>query len=112
MDEKERILLENFSEYSELAGLALKSKKYNSAATLYFKAICAAADLFILKKEGQVPSSHTQRFRIVQEKYTAIYDILDKDFPFYQDSYTKRLDAESVEVLKEDAEQLKRMLEI
>ena len=102
---------ENLKEYSELSEEALQNRKYNSAATLYFKAICAAVDLFILKKEKFVPSSHTHRFRIVQEKYPEIYDILDKDFPFYQDSYTKKISKESVEILKEDAERIKEMAE-
>ena len=41
MEEKERILQENFREYFELAEHAFNSKKYNSAVTLFFKAICA-----------------------------------------------------------------------
>ena len=58
-----------------------------------------------------MPSSHTNRFRIAQEKYPEIYDILDKDFPFYQDSYTKKMNKEAAEVLKEDAERIKKMAE-
>ena len=111
MEEKERILKENLNEYIELAEQAFKTKKYNSAVTLFFKAVSAAVDLFILKKEGFVPSSHTHRFRIVQEKYPQIYDVLDKDFPFYQDSYTKRMDKEAAEVLKEDAQRVKKISE-
>lgn len=111
MAEKELILEENLDEYSELAEQAFKTKKYNSAVTLFFKAISAGVDLFILRKEGIVPSSHTNRFRIAQEKYPEIYDILDKDFPFYQDSYTKKMNKEAAEVLKEDAERIKKMAE-
>ena len=83
MESKENILTSNFEEYFSEAQKALKSKKYNSAVTLFFKAISAGADLFILKKEGFVPSSHTNRFRVLQGKYNVVYDILDKDFPFY-----------------------------
>lgn len=108
---KQDILRENFVEYFELAEQVFKAKKYNSAATLFFKAICTAVDLFILKKEGFVPSSHSHRFRIAQEKYPEIYWFLDKDFPFYQDSYTKRMNSEAVEVLKEDAQRIKKMAE-
>ena len=111
MAEKELILEENLDEYSELAEQAFKTKKYNSAVTLFFKAISAGVDLFILRKEGIVPSSHTNRFRIAQEKYPEIYDILDKDFPFYQDSYTQKMNKEAAEVLKEDAERIKKMAE-
>ncbi len=111
MEEKERILQENVDEYFDFASYAFKSGKYNSATTLFFKAICAAADLFIFKKEGIAPSSHTSRFRIAEERYPELYDILDKDFPFYQDSYTKKMDKEAVEVLREDAQRIKKMLE-
>jgi len=95
--------------------LSLQSRhlrqRNNSAVTLFFKAISAGVDLFILRKEGIVPSSHTNRFRIAQEKYPEIYDILDKDFPFYQDSYTQKMNKEAAEVLKEDAERIKKMAE-
>ena len=110
MEEKERILQENYQEYFELGEQAFQSGKYNSAVTLFFKAISAAADLFLFKREGSVPSSHGNRFRIAQQKYPVVYDILDKDFPFYQDSYTNRMDREAAEVLREDAQRLKEMV--
>lgn len=100
---KLKILEENLSEYLEQATQASQRKKYNAAATLFFKAICAAIDLYLLKTKNIVPSSHTERFRIVQQEYPEIYEILDKDFPFYQDSYTKKMNKEIVEVLQEDA---------
>ncbi|MEK6901665.1 MAG: hypothetical protein AABX37_04940 [Nanoarchaeota archaeon] len=109
MDSRERILRENVTEYLEYAERALQEKKYNSAVTLFFKAICAAADLFLLLKEGLVPSSHTHRFRIMEEKYKEIYTILDKDFPFYQDSYTQKMNQEAAEVLQEDAHRITKM---
>lgn len=112
MTEKEQILLENLREYLDSAEQAFRAKKYNTAVTLFFKAICAATDIFILKNEGLVPSSHTSRFRVVQEKYPELYDILDKDFPFYQDSYTKKMSNEAVEMLREDAQRIKKMSEI
>lgn len=111
MEGKETILRENIKEYLELGEKALKDKKYNSAVTLFFKAISAGVDLYILKKEGLVPSSHTHRFRIVEERYSELYEILDKDFPFYQDSYTNKMSKEAAEVLKEDAERIKKMAE-
>ena len=107
--EKEQILQENLQEYLDLGQQAYTKKKYNSAVTLLFKAISAAADLFLLKKEGSAPSSHSHRFRILKEKYPEVHNILDKDFPFYQDSYTKRMTQEAAEVLKEDAQRLQEM---
>ncbi len=110
MNEKEEILRENMEEYTQSANKAYKEEKYNTAVTLFFKAIAAASDLYILKKEGRAPSSHQQRFRIAQEKHPKIYNILDKDFSFYQDSYSKRMNKEAAEVLKEDAQEITKAI--
>ncbi len=112
MSEKEKILRENIEEYYNLGLIAFDGKQFNSATTLFFKALAALTDLFILKKEGNMPSSHQKRFRIVKEKYPKIYYILDKDFPFYQDSYTNKMDYETAKILKDDVEKLKKELNI
>ena len=109
MDERGKILLDNFNEYFQLGLRALNEAKFNSATTLFFTAIIALCDLIILQKEGRIPSSHSDRFRTAEEKYLEIYAILDRDFPFYQDSYTKKMDKESAELLKYDIEKLKKI---
>ena len=111
MDERQKILTNNFEEYFQLGLRAFNEQKYNSATTLFFKAIVALCDLFLLKKQGRIPSSHSDRFRTIEENYLEIYKILDRDFPFYQDSYTKKLDKESAELLKDDIEKIKKILE-
>lgn len=111
MDERELILRENFKEYVDYAEQALREKKFNPAVTLFFKAICAGVDLFLFMQTGEVPSSHTHRFRITQEKYPLIYKLLDRDFPFYQNSYTHRMNKEAVEVMRDDAYTIKTMVE-
>jgi hypothetical protein len=109
MDEKEKILHENYEEYYSLGLEAYQKEKYNSATTLFFKAIVTLCDLFIYKKEKILPSSHTNRFRIL-EKYKDIYLIVDRDFPFYQDSYLNKMDKDTAELLKDDIEELNRLL--
>jgi len=109
MDYREKILLDNLQEYLEQAELAYTGNKYNTAATLFFKAICAAADLYLFRKAGLVPSSHTHRFNLAQEKYPHLYGILEKDFSFYQDSYTRKINKEAVEVLRDDAYRIKEL---
>ena len=111
MDEREKILVNNFEEYFQLGLRAFNEQKYNSATTLFFKAIVALCDLFLLKKEGRIPSSHSDRFRTIEQKYKELYQILDRDFPFYQDSYTKKMDKESAELLKDDIGKIKKMLD-
>lgn len=112
MDEKRKILIENFNEYFDLAEDAFRKGKYNSATTLFFKAIIALCDLYILEKEGFVPSSHSNRFRTLEQKFPNIYKIVDRDFPFYQHSYTKKVDKESAKLLREDAESIKKKIGI
>ncbi|MBS3113658.1 hypothetical protein J4448_01020 [Candidatus Woesearchaeota archaeon] len=111
MDDREKILRDNFDEYFHLALKVFDEQKYNSATTLFFKAIVALCDLFLLKRESRVPSSHSDRFRTIEEKYPELYKILDRDFPFYQDSYTKKMDKESAGLLKDDIGKIKKILE-
>ena len=111
-EELKEILKENAMEYFKNGVEAEKKKEYNSAVTLFFNTISSLADLFILIKEGKMPGNHTERFRIMQTKYPDIYKILDKNFPFYQDSYRLRLNKETNNLLKNDAEKLFKMLDI
>ena len=83
MHPTEQILLENTKEYTEFALGAFQQGKFNSATTLYFKALVALCDLYLFRKEGIIPSSHSQRFKILEEKYPLLYQIVDRDFPFY-----------------------------
>jgi len=101
MDE-EIILTDNVKEFMHGARKALEDKEYNSAVTLYFKAIAVLIDLFILRKEGFIPSNHNERFRLLEKKYPFLYAILDKDFPIYQQSYRLKLTKDYAEVLAND----------
>lgn len=87
MDESENVLINNAKEYWKNALFAEKNKEFNTSVTLFFKTLSALSDVFILRNEGYLPSSHSNRFRILDTKYSDIYGIMDKDFPFYQDSY-------------------------
>src|SRR3989344_1209335 len=66
----------------------------------------------IFINEGKVPSNHVERFRILELKYYEIYKIIDKDFPFYQDSYRTRLTREVSLMLKNDAKKLSEIIGI
>jgi len=111
-EELKEILTKNAKEYYKNALETEKKQEYNSSVTLFFKAISALADLFILIKEGKMPSNHTERFRILELRYKDIYKIIDKDFPFYQDSYMSRLNKETSAMLKEDAKKIFKTLGI
>lgn len=102
--EKAGILVKTAKEYFNSAEDEFSKKRYNSAVVLYFKSLVALVDLFILQKTGDTPSSHNERFRITQENFPEVYDLLDKDFPFYQNSYFQIMSKELAEVVKNDAE--------
>jgi HEPN domain-containing protein len=101
--EKKEILIQTAKEYFNFAEEGLKKGNYNSCVVLYFKSLVALIDLYILRETGNTPSSHTERFRIVQKNFKEIYNILDKDFPFYQESYIQKMSKELAGVIKEDA---------
>ena len=110
--EREVILENNAREYFNSGEEDLKKKRYNSAVVLFFKCLIALADLYLLKKTGEVPSSHTNRFRTLQEKFPSEYNLVDKDFPFYQDSYVQLMTKELAEVIKDDAKIMAEKAEI
>jgi len=109
---EERFLRENIKEFLLKAKESKSDRAYNSAVTLFFKAIAVAIDLFLLKKEGFIPSNHAKRFRILEEKYDLLYKILDKDFSIYQRSYKLRLTKEYAEVLENDLREVIRFTKI
>ena len=112
MEQIRDILLQNAKEYYFNAIAAEKKGQYNSAVTLFFKAISALCDLYILMNMGRTPTNHTDRFRILENDYPSLYRIIDKNFPHYQDSYTARLTKEVSDMLKEDARRLFEILKI
>src|SRR3989338_723490 len=107
--EQEKILLQNIQEFILEGKKAKDGWAFNSATTLFFKALAISVDLFILKKEGFIPSNHTERFRVLKEKYIEMYRIMDKDFPLYQDSYRLKMNKQLVEVLEHDVQKVTQM---
>lgn len=110
MDNKEKVLRENIKEYYEEGLNAFNKGRYNTATTLFFKVIVAACDLLIFLKEKITPSSHNNRFRILEDKYPEIYKIADRDFPFYQNSYNNKMSKEEAKLLKDDCEKLQKII--
>ena len=107
MNETKKQILENTArEYFYAGEDELKKERHNSAVVLFFKSLVAFVDLYILEKTGDTPSSHTERFRIVQSKFKEIYNVLDKDFPFYQDSYVHIMTKELAEVIRDDSKNM------
>ena len=105
----EDALIQNIKEYMKNA-LESKSKgEHNTAVTLFFKAMAAICDLYLLKKDRFLPSSHVHRFRVLESKYPEIYRIIDKNFSLYQDSYKLRMDFNASGVMEKDVRKLSKI---
>ena len=111
-NEKFEILEKTAKEYYQSGAEELLKNRNNSAVILFFKCIISLTDLFILKNKKITPSSHTERFRISQQNFPELYEILDKDFPFYQDSYNIIMSKELAKIMKNDAEKIAKKVEI
>ena len=110
MESKREILTKTAKEYFESGKEELAKGRNNSAVVLFFKSLTALTDIYLLIKTGRTPSSHNERFFLTKEKSPEIYNLIDKDFPFYQDSYSMSLSKELAEVIKEDAEELAKKI--
>ncbi len=110
--DREIILEKTAREYFESAREELQKGRNNSAVVLFFKSLVALTDLCIYKKTGKTPSSHGDRFALAKDNFSDIYNLLDKDFPFYQDSYNVLMSKELAEVIKEDAEEVAQKIRI
>ena len=104
--DKEIILERTAREYFESANEELQKGRNNSAVVLFFKSLIALTDLYLYQKTGKTPSSHGDRFATAKNNFPDIYNLLDKDFPFYQDSYSVLMSRELAEVIREDAEKI------
>ena len=109
---KKEILEKTAQEYFSSAKDELKKERNNSALVLFFKALVSFVDLYIYQQTGNTPSSHNDRFRITKHKFPEVYNLLDKDFPFYQDSYIQIISRELAEVIKNYAETMAKKAEV
>jgi len=96
----------NAQEYIEDADYLYEKGHYNSALNLYFKALVAICDYIVLRDSGKLPRNHNERFRILEERYPEIYDIVDFHFNNYRKAYLMIATKEWVEVLKNDVHTL------
>ena len=86
--------------------------RYNSALVLFFKALLSFCDLYLLKETRKAPNSHSDRFRMTKEKFLDIYELIDKDFSFYIESYGKIISKDNAEAIKHHAETMAEKIEI
>lgn len=96
----EEELLNNVKTFLNSAEMVYHAKDYTSAATLYFKTLFVALDLFLLKKLKIVPKDHTERFRLLEKSFPQEYALLDKYFPIYRSTYSTTIEKEICEEIR------------
>ncbi len=109
---KYTVLKKTAIKYFQSAEDQLNKNRFNSAVVLYFKSLVALVDLFILQKIETTVSSHNKRFKLTKKRFPEIYNLLDKDFPFYQDSYVHIMSKELALVIKDDAQTMAKKTKI
>jgi len=102
------IIEKNLNEYLEIAEYAFSRKKFNTAVTLYYKALVELCDLELLRKLNKIGANHTERFDLLKEASPSLYDSASKLFRFYRDSYNKEISATVAKLVKEEVENAKR----
>lgn len=107
MSEKE-IIIKNFKEYYEIAEYSFNKRKFNTAVTLYYKALVELCDLELLRKIKRMGANHTERFELLRTVSPSLYRTASKLFRFYRDSYSKEISETISKLVKEKVENAKK----
>jgi uncharacterized protein (UPF0332 family) len=105
MGQKEALVV-NVKNFINSAELVYLSKDYTSASILYFKALFSVLDFVILKSKGKTPKDHSERFRILELDFPEFYNLLDRLYPKYRDSYTITLSKEDCDGIRKNVRQI------
>jgi uncharacterized protein (UPF0332 family) len=100
----EKDLKENIKSFIKSARLVYATKDYTSATLLYFKALFATLDLIIFRTFRKTPKDHSERFQLLKSSFPELYEILDKIYPVYRDTYSLRIEKEVCDRIKKDVE--------
>ncbi len=109
MAEKE-ILKKNYKEYLEIANYSFDKKKFNSAVTLYYKALVELCDIELLNKLNKIGTNHTERFSLLEKTTPKLYSIASKLFRFYRDSYNKEISETIAKLIQEEVKNAERIV--
>ena len=99
-------LIKTINNDKKSADLLFTNKFYTQATILYFKTLFAISDYIIQKETGEIIKNHTQRFQILKSKFNELYQINDKYFPIYQQTYSTEIEKNICEEIKKNVELL------
>lgn len=109
MSEKD-VIKKNLKEYLEIAEYSLSKKKFNTAVTLYYKALVEICDIELLEKVNKLGANHTERFKMLESVSPQLYRIASKLFRFYRDSYNKEISETVAKIMKEEVKNAERIV--
>ncbi|GAB6102054.1 hypothetical protein JCM16138_12770 [Thermococcus atlanticus] len=104
-------LKDNVEEYFQSAELLFKQGLNNAAFMMYFKTLVAIADYILWRDLKVLPDNHSERFRLLKPRYPDLYNILSYYFPYYRDTYTKRVDDRILVAIRNDVIRLREKIE-
>jgi len=90
----------NIERFWKSAEIIYKEEDYTSATMLYFKCLFVILDKIIFLKERKTPKDHTERFEILKKSFPKYYEILDKIYVIYRDTYSISIEKEKCEEVK------------
>lgn len=100
-------LLENVEEFLDSGNENFVKKRFNAAASDFFKAVVILCDYLIYREIKIMPKSHNERFTPLKGYFPEIYKKVSKLFKTYTKSYNLRLSEEESLVIKNYAYELK-----
>ena len=87
-------------DYFIVASFSERIGKFDVACTNYFKSLAAIND-FVLSKKNLFSKDHNERFIMLKENESFLYKMTSSLFVTYRRTYTKNIDKEEIEMLKE-----------
>lgn len=102
----EDALEDNIRQYWKYAELAFENSDYNTSIIMHYKCMVACADLKIFKEMNTIPSNHSKRFRVLEERFPDFYKALDSNFGHYRDSYELEINEKTARKVRRDAKKI------
>ncbi len=96
MNELEKTFLEEYT-----GGLdEMVKERYKNATILFSKAIFALCDLLLFSRLEKLPKNHSERFRLLEENFPEVYQVVDAIFGHYTDAYSRPIFKETCEEIQ------------
>ncbi len=101
----EKILEERSKNFFTIGNIAQKKGMNSESVSNYFKSMFAICDLVLYRKIKIIPKDHTERFSLLKRNSYFLYEMLDRLFSTYRETYTKTLSPARAEHIKRKLEE-------